>query len=244
VQVCEGIRLQHDSLLASEEIGSALLSFVRGHGKARRPLAFLCIGTDRSTGDALGPLVGTALVELGVKPERVFGTLDAPVHASNLIPTLAALEDVLGGAFVVAVDACLGRAENVGTITVGPGPLSPGAGVHKTLPAVGSAFVTGTVNVSGFMEYFVLQNTRLRLVMTMAEVISRGLHRCAIALDEALDGSGAGGDGISAPGRGHGTASGGHSFFWHRLRGTSTERVAGAARSDPARRESTAGGQG
>lgn len=34
----------------------------------------------------------------------------------------------------------------------------------------------GIVNVGGFMEYFVLQNTRLSLVMRMAHVIADGLR--------------------------------------------------------------------
>ena len=35
--------------------------------------------------------------------------------------------------------------------------------------------IIGIVNVGGFMEYLVLQNTRLSLVMRMADVISTGL---------------------------------------------------------------------
>ncbi|MEW6230356.1 MAG: DUF1256 domain-containing protein, partial [Bacillota bacterium] len=35
--------------------------------------------------------------------------------------------------------------------------------------------VTGIVNVGGYMEYLVLQNTRLCLVMRMAEVIATAL---------------------------------------------------------------------
>ena len=33
----------------------------------------------------------------------------------------------------------------------------------------------GIANVGGFMEYFVLQNTRLNLVMKMADIISQSL---------------------------------------------------------------------
>ena len=43
---------------------------------------FLCIGTDRATGDALGPLVGSYLLKNGL--ENVYGTVDEPVHAENL----------------------------------------------------------------------------------------------------------------------------------------------------------------
>ncbi|MDI3279813.1 MAG: DUF1256 domain-containing protein, partial [Bacillota bacterium] len=49
-----------------------------------RELVTLCIGTDRSTGDALGPLTGSKLLERGKDVLLVYGTLDQPVHAANL----------------------------------------------------------------------------------------------------------------------------------------------------------------
>lgn len=52
-------------------------------------------------------------------------------------------------------------------------------GVSKTLPPVGDIHVTGIVNVGGYMEYLVLQNTRLSVVIRMAEVISKALLQVA-----------------------------------------------------------------
>lgn len=63
----------------------------------------------------------------------------------------------------------------MGSFQIGDGPLKPGAGVQKDLPEVGDLHINGIVNVSGFMEYFVLQNTRLNLVMNMANVLAEGL---------------------------------------------------------------------
>lgn len=137
--------------------------------------AVVCIGTDRSTGDALGPLVGSQLVRLAPHL-KVYGTLDEPVHATNLPDTLARLARQ-APSFVLAIDACLGRAENVGSLTVRMGPLRPGTGVRKSLPEVGHAHIVGVVNVGGFMEYLVLQNTRLGIVWQMAEVIAAGVAK-------------------------------------------------------------------
>ena len=130
-----------------------------------RPLYWLCIGTDRSTGDSFGPLVGTMLKEHGVP--NVFGCLDEPVHAMNLEEIHFSLPD---NAFIVAIDACLGQAASVGRINVVAGPTKPGAGVGKDIGQYGDASIHGIVNVGGFMEYFVLQNTRLSLVMEMARL--------------------------------------------------------------------------
>ena len=52
--------------------------------KQKAGVIFLCIGTDRSTGDSLGPLVGHKLRKYRLKKAAVIGTLDKPVHAMNL----------------------------------------------------------------------------------------------------------------------------------------------------------------
>jgi len=141
-----------------------------------RPIVFVCIGTDRSTGDSLGPLVGSFLQKNRLLKARTFGTIDHPVHAVNLADTLRQIAQQFKDPFIVGVDACLGQAVNVGCIQIGPGPVKPGAGVNKDLPPVGDIHVKGIVNVGGFMEYFVLQNTRLSLVLKMAEIIAESFY--------------------------------------------------------------------
>jgi putative sporulation protein YyaC len=145
-------------------------------------LVALCIGTDRSIGDALGPLVGSRLAVALPEGVTVLGTLDKPVHAGNLTEALAWVARNFRRPLVLAVDACLGRAESVGFLAVGAGSLRPGAGVSKSLPPAGDVYLTGVVNVGGFMEYFVLQNTRLSLVMRMAQVAAAGLEQGLRAL--------------------------------------------------------------
>ncbi|WP_166245819.1 spore protease YyaC [Paenibacillus turpanensis] len=140
---------------------------------AEREIVIVCVGTDRSTGDALGPLVGSRLEKKGY---TLFGTLDEPVHAMNLAETITTLQQRYHNPYVVAIDACLGQLASIGCIQIGEGPVKPGAGVHKELPPVGDIHVTGIVNVGGFMEYFVLQNTRLNLVVKMADLIADSLH--------------------------------------------------------------------
>ncbi|ADU32546.1 spore protease YyaC [Evansella cellulosilytica] len=142
-------------------------------------IIIVCIGTDRSTGDSLGPLVGTKLLERGCKRFPVFGTLEKPVHAKNLEETLSSIQLNYDNPFIIGIDACLGRHSSVGYMTVSEGPVKPGAAVNKVLPDVGNIHITGIVNVNGFMEMMVLQNTRLSLVMDMADIISRAISRAA-----------------------------------------------------------------
>ncbi|GAB6159119.1 spore protease YyaC [Desulfotomaculum varum] len=147
-------------------------------------VVIVCIGTDRSTGDCLGPLVGSKLAAAEGHRFKVYGTLDEPVHASNLNKKLSEIMTKHPTALIIAVDACLGHLENVGCVNIGDGPLLPGAGVNKSLPAVGQLYVTGVVNVGGFLEYLVLQNTRLNLVMRLANLIADGLLQTAQILQK------------------------------------------------------------
>lgn len=160
------------------EIYSALIHRLLFHltrARSGAPIVVVCIGTDRSTGDALGPLVGTALARFHSPLFTLYGTLDEPVHAVNLEETLSVIAERHHHPFVIGIDACLGHSASVGSIQVVEGPLRPGAGVNKQLPPVGDIHMTGIVNVGGFMEYFVLQNTRLSLVMRLSEIIATSL---------------------------------------------------------------------
>lgn len=139
------------------------------------PLVVICIGTDRSTGDSLGPLVGEKL-KSSCKHAYVFGNLEKPVHAKNLEKVIYEINKLFPNPFIIAIDASLGRLENVGTIKLADGALKPGSGVNKDLPAVGNFHITGIVNVGGYMEFMVLQNTRLFTVMKMVEIISNGVQ--------------------------------------------------------------------
>ncbi len=143
----------------------------------KRPLIMLCIGTDRSTGDCLGPLTGEKLDAANENEMIVYGTLEQPVHASNLQETISEIKRNFDNPIIIAIDACLGSAENIGCIQIGEGSLQPGAGVNKNLPSVGDLHITGVVNVGGFLEYMVLQNTRLNIVMKMSSLIAKGIQR-------------------------------------------------------------------
>lgn len=168
----------HDDFHAAEKLAEELLLNIPNI--TRRPIVFICIGTDRSTGDSLGPLVGTLLEEKDLQSFYVYGTLDEPIHAVNLAEKLKEIQTKHVNPYIIGIDACLGRIKNVGVIQVGNGPVKPGAGVNKDLPEVGDIHITGIVNVSGFMEFFVLQNTRLNLVMKMAKTIAGGIYKASL----------------------------------------------------------------
>ncbi|NLY11849.1 MAG: spore protease YyaC [Firmicutes bacterium] len=151
-----------------------------------RDTVFVCIGSDRSTGDALGPLVGSKIASLASPNIHIYGTLDSPVHALNLPDIVAQIENDHDGSLIIAIDACLGRAESVGAVSLRQGPLCPGTGVNKTLPVIGDYHFIGVVNIGGFLEHLVLQNTRLSLVIRMADFIAESISKAVDMVDSEM----------------------------------------------------------
>lgn len=153
-----------------------LTELLRKNAKQNQEIVLLCIGSDRATGDCLGPIIGYKLSKLSYSNFYVYGTLEQPVHAKNLGETLAGIHQNHSNCLLIAVDASLGTNKHVGFITLGEGSIQPGIGVDKDLPAVGDIFITGIVNISGVLNHMLLQTTRLDVVMKLADYICTGVR--------------------------------------------------------------------
>lgn len=138
-------------------------------------LVFLCIGTDRVTGDCLGPFVGQKLSSYSGTVFSVYGTLFQPVHALNLTDIYQHIQTHHPNALIIAIDASLGEKKHLGYVTIANGALHPGAAIHKQLPSVDHIHITGIVNVSGVLEQLTLQTTRLSTVIFLADKIVQGI---------------------------------------------------------------------
>ena len=172
------IYIDSNRFTATYEFSNTFYEQIRERAEVAEHIILLCIGSDRATGDCLGPLVGYKLTSSNeVQNEKivVYGTLEEPVHAQNLAVTISNIYNNYKNPFVIAIDASLGRLEYIGYMTICEGSVLPGAGVKKDLPAVGDIHITGIVNCSNVIQVAVLQNTRLSVVMKMADIISNAL---------------------------------------------------------------------
>ncbi|GAA0137333.1 hypothetical protein YSY43_41740 [Paenibacillus sp. YSY-4.3] len=167
----KGQGLLSDSAFSQKKLtGNELPQFMHSI-RQKHPLdhvTFLCIGTDRSTGDALGPLVGTRLEELGFP--SVVGSLRHPCDADNLVHRMNAIPK---DHVIIAIDACLGVPASVGSFIVSGKPLLPAQSVGGGLPEAGHYSIAAVVNVNGPKPYWTLGMTSLYKVMQMADEIVR-----------------------------------------------------------------------
>lgn len=160
---------------SSGEIAYLLKKCILHCPKKWTEIVFLCIGSDRVTGDCLGPYIGHLLHPHETGHIFVYGTLSCPVHALNLKKTSSLITRLHPHALVIAIDASLGQKKHLGYVTIGNGALYPGAGVQKNLPPVGDIHITGIVNIAGMLEHLTLQTTRLSTVVALADVIAGGI---------------------------------------------------------------------
>lgn len=174
-------KLSIDSLFPSSyvELGEFLYKNLEELISKNREIVFVCIGTDRCTGDSLGPLVGYKLKsfykEIPKSNIYIYGSLESPVHSKNISTIIDKIKANFNNPYIIAIDSCLGKINNIGKVFIENKPLSPGTALNKDLPPIGDLSITGIVNISGSYEFIILQNTRLYTVMSLADCISQGI---------------------------------------------------------------------
>lgn len=172
----QNFSIDSSSLTSYIKITDYLLNELQPIIEFHRPIIFFCIGTDRSTGDSLGPLVGYKLKYFSKNNFHIYGTLENPIHAKNIVNALDEIKSKFQNPYIVAIDSCLGSLNNIGKVFIQKKPLLPGLALNRGLPEVGDMSITGIVNISGNFEFLVLQNTRLNTVMNLADSISKGIY--------------------------------------------------------------------
>lgn len=147
----------------------------------------VCVGSDLSVGDSLGPVTGTKLKEkLRGLNVYVYGTLAKPITAHEVKYTSQFIKNTHPDSTVIAIDAAVGTAGDIGLIKVAKRALKPGSGANKRLAKVGDVSVMGIVAEKSLFNYSLFSSTRLNLVYKMAEIISEGL---ATFIVDALQGA-------------------------------------------------------
>ena len=102
----------------------------------------LCIGSDLSVGDSLGPVTATKLKQqLAGLNCYVYGTLAKPITAHEVKYMNDFLRLTHPASPIIAIDAAVGNAGDIGLIRVAGRGLRPGSGANKRLAKVGDVSV-------------------------------------------------------------------------------------------------------
>lgn len=150
-----------------------IIEYLQNIFKTKENIIVICIGTDRSTGDCLGPYIGTLLLQNTKFKYPVYGTLEEPIHALNIKTKLDKIKLTHPNAFIIAIDAATSEKSLVGSISLKDSVLSPGAAFNKDLPKVGDFSIVGFVS-----EFTQLKNVRLFNTIVLVNKIHTLLLNC------------------------------------------------------------------
>lgn len=134
----------------------------------------ICVGTDATVGDALGPMVGTALLERGA-PAFVYGSLSAPVTAKEIEAVKEFTLNAHPYSQILVIDAAVGKSEDIGVVKILDGGIKPGLGANKNLPKLGNKSIIGIVAERTGDSQAIMQVTRIGFIYRFAEIITRGV---------------------------------------------------------------------
>lgn len=136
----------------------------------------LCIGSDLSVGDSLGPVTGTKLKQyLAGLNYYVYGTLAKPITAHEVKYMNEFLKQTHPNSPIIAVDAAVGLAGDIGLIKIARRGLKPGSEANKKLQKVGDVSIMGIIAEQSMFNYSLFSATRLNVIYKMSEIIAEGI---------------------------------------------------------------------
>lgn len=138
------------------------------------PPLFLCIGSDCHILDSFGPLTGSLLQDK-VPDLHVYGTLQEPLHARNLVSRLNNIYPMYPNRLEIAIDASVGDDHDLGVIRIRQGPLLPGKALSKRLPPLGHISITGVVQTRSQKAHLRSNTGSLNPVYGMAWAVSEAV---------------------------------------------------------------------
>lgn len=162
----------YNSLASSGEV----LALKKLLSDTTKPPVIICVGSDLSVGDSLGPVTGTKLKEkLKGLNVYVYGTLSKPITAHEVKYTEEFIRSTHPDSPVIAIDAAVGVAGDIGLIKIAKRSLKPGSGANKKLSRLGDISIMGIVAEKSLFNYSLFSSTRLNIVYKMSEIIAEGV---------------------------------------------------------------------
>ncbi len=143
---------------------------------------FLCVGSDKVTGDAFGPLVGeklSTLLKNFYNNIYVFGTLENTICGTNLEKKLQHIYNNYKNPCIIAIDSALSNKDDIGKIVVTNSKMNLGKGLGKKPILAGNISIKGIVAKDYKIpkyNFSSLQNTSLNLVMKLANTTAEGIY--------------------------------------------------------------------
>ena len=135
----------------------------------------MCIGSERATGDALAPFVGSLLRNKYNVNTYVYGTLENCVNAKNVEEVYSFIKARHLGKKILTIDACVGAEQDIGFVKMTSNGLLPRSAIESTNVSYGDYGILGIVDKT-FKDPFNVFTTRLSVVYQLAQKIADAIN--------------------------------------------------------------------
>lgn len=132
-----------------------------------RPV-ILCIGTNNVIGDSLGPKVGDKLIMDYNINAYVYGFSTRPITGSNYEKYINHIKKHHVESIIIAVDACVGKMEDIGKIKYSSKGIYAGSALNKSNNKIGDIGILGVVASAGNNNMEALLNVEKSLIEKMS----------------------------------------------------------------------------
>lgn len=108
-------------------------------------LLFLCIGSEKISGDCIGPIVGTLLKEKYRIPYPVLGTEDNSVNGANIRAYRDNIKKYFPDYKIIAVDSAVGDDKDLWTLKIREGGVRAGGALNPSVEYYGEVGILAVV---------------------------------------------------------------------------------------------------
>ncbi len=139
-----------------------------------KPPIILCIGSERATGDALAPLIGTMLRNKYNIKTYVYGTLESSVNAKNIEEVYSFITLKHPAQKILAIDACVGLEQDIGFVKFTNTGLFARSAIKKVNKNYGDYSILGIVD-KAYKDPLNVFSTRLSTVFNLGNKIANAI---------------------------------------------------------------------
>lgn len=156
------------------DISKNIIKIMQKNNYLEKEITFLCVGTDKVVGDAVGPVVGSNLKKYisknNIKNVNVIGDLDNPLTNNNI----EKIENLKG--VKILIDSAISNSYNVGDIIVEEesNKLSSVFFNEKNINyEISIKAIVAKNNFNNALNLISLQNVSIKTIIKMSEKITK-----------------------------------------------------------------------
>lgn len=141
-------------------------------------IVFLCIGTSKIIGDAIGPAIGSRLKCIESEYVQVYGTIEKNLNFKNTKEVIENIFNKYKNPYIVTIDAALSNKRNFGDIVLGSGYIKIGKALEKSLcfnSNISIKCVVGKKYQDKIKNFDVLRSVEIKNLVKFSEYVSNGI---------------------------------------------------------------------